>query len=272
MKKHSYSKSCFLLLSNLILFLIFGCNVDEIPPELASGLRGWFIMDENNKGANISWYEVEDEDFDKYIVYRALNGMQPVEIGETENNFFLDTEVQWLETYEYYIQSVDEIGNKSDLSDSLLISIYSASGKWDITDYDSSSLCINHNQSVNTGSGTIQQKGYFLADGYELIINDDLENENVFIGDTIYSKMLFSACSIDSLYWDANGWMTYQYTILDTTINGDTINTSKNHFPVYYMLDVSNPTDGQITFSSPLFNNIELEHSLKYCNGNAIFN
>ena len=117
MKKHSYSKSCFLLLSNLILFLIFGCNVDEIPPELASGLRGWFIMDENNKGVNISWYEVEDEDFDKYIVYRALNGMQPVEIGETENNFFLDTEVQWLEAYEYYIQSVDEIGNKSDLSD-----------------------------------------------------------------------------------------------------------------------------------------------------------
>ena len=52
--------------------------------------------------------------------------------------------------------------------------------------YDSSYLCINHNQSVNTGSGTIQQKGYFLADGYELIINDDLDNENVFIGDTIY--------------------------------------------------------------------------------------
>ena len=149
--------------------------------------------------------------------------------------------------------------------------IYSGSGRWDIPGYDSSYLCINHNQTINTGSGSIQQKGYHLADGYELIINNDIDGSTTAIGDTIFSKMLFSACSVDSFYWDANGWMTYQYTVVDTTVNGDTISTSTNHFPVYYSLDISDPSSGGISFSSPLFNSINIEHSLKYCNGNLIF-
>ena len=110
-----------------------------------------------------------------------------------------------------------------------------------------------------------------MADGYELIINDDIDESTAAVGDTIFSKMLFSACSVDSFYWDANGWMTYQYTVMDTTVNGDTINTSTNHFPVCYSLDISDPSSGEISFSSPLFNDINMEHSLKYCNGNLIF-
>ena len=98
-----------------------------------------------------------------------------------------------------------------------------------------------------------------------------MDSQEAAIGDTIFSKMLFSACSIDSLYWDANGWMTYQYTVLDTTVNGDTINTSPNHFPVYYSLSIADPSAGSISFSSPLFDEIDIEHSLKYCNGNLIF-
>ncbi|MEC7855156.1 MAG: hypothetical protein VYC61_00305 [Candidatus Neomarinimicrobiota bacterium] len=261
----------FKYLSFVSLVMIFCCNVDEIPPEIAGGIRGWFTIDENNIGVNITWYDAEDEDLEKYIIYKAKNGLSPEEIGETEENYFVDTNVDWLEFYEYYIQSVDKIGNKSELSDSVLVRIYSASGRWDISEYDSSYLCINHNQTINTGSGIIQQKGYHLADGYELIINDDLDNSTAAIGDTIFSKMLFSACSVDSLYWDANGWMTFQYTVLDTTINGDTMNSSTNHFPVYYSLDISDPSSGEISFSSPLFNSINIEHSLKYCNGNLIF-
>ena len=261
----------FKYLSLVSLVMIFCCNVDEIPPEIAGGIRAWFTIDENNIGVNITWYDAEDEDLEKYIIYKAKNGLSPEEIGETEENYFVDTNVDWLEFYEYYIQSVDKIGNKSELSDSVLVRIYSGSGRWDISEYDSSYLCINHNQTINTGSGIIQQKGYHLADGYELIINDDLDNSTAAVGDTIFSKMLFSACSVDSLYWDANGWMTFQYTVLDTTINGDTMNTSTNHFPVYYSLDISDPSSGEISFSSPLFNSIHIEHSLKYCNGNLIF-
>jgi len=255
------------------MLIIIGCNVDEIPPEIASGIRGWFTIDENNIGANITWYHAEDEDLEKYIIYKGKNGLSPEEYGETEENYYMDTEVEWLELYEYYIQSVDKTGNKSELSDSVSLRIYSGSGRWDIPGYDSSYLCINHNQTINTGSGSIQQKGYHLADGYELIINDDLDDStaSIGIGDTIFSKMLFSACSVDSLYWEANGWMTYQYTVVDTTVNGDTINTSTNHFPVYYTLDISDPSSGGISFSSQLFNSIHIEHSLKYCNGNLIF-
>ena len=253
------------------MMIVSACNVDEIPPEIANSIRSWFTIDENNIGVNITWYHAEDVDLDKYVIYRAKNGLSPEEIGETQENYFVDTNVEWLEFYEYYIQSIDEIGNKSELSDSILVRIYSGSGRWDISEFDSSFLCINHNQTLNTGSGTIQQKGYFLADGYELIINDDLNDVTTTVGDTIFSKMLFSACSIDSLDWDANGWMTFQYTILDTTINGDTINSSKNHFPVYYSLDISDPSSGEISFSSPLFNKISIEHSLKYCNGSPIF-
>ena len=58
---------------------------------------------------------------------------------------------------------------------------------------------------------------------------------------------------------------------IDTANNGDTINTSTNHFPVYYSIDISDPSAGKILFSSPLFDEIDIEHSLKYCDGNLIF-
>ena len=70
----------------------------------------------------------------------------------------------------------------------MLVKIFSATGRWDIPAYDSSYLCINHNQTISTGSGEIMQRGYFLADGYELIVNDDLENPEITIGDTIFQK------------------------------------------------------------------------------------
>ena len=155
-------------LKNLIIYIsiiIFSCNVDETPPDLVSGIRGWFTIKENNIGVNISWNHAEDEDLEKYIIYKSKSGLSPEEVGETEENKFIDTDVEWLESYEYYIQSVDKIGNESELSDSVLVRIYSASGRWDIPTYDSSYLCINHNQDISTGSGNITQKGYFLDDG-----------------------------------------------------------------------------------------------------------
>ena len=145
-------------LKSLIIYfslILSSCNVDETPPDLVSGIRGWFTIKENNIGVNISWNHAEDEDLEKYIIYKALSGLSPEEVGETEENKFVDTDVEWLESYEYYIQSVDKIGNQSELSDSVLVRIYSASGRWDIPAYDSSYLCINHNQAISTGSGNL---------------------------------------------------------------------------------------------------------------------
>jgi len=84
--------------------------------------------------------------------------------------------------------------------------------------------------------------------------------------------MLFSYCNIDSGSWTGNGWMTYQNTILDTTILGDTINVTTNNFPVYFNINLLKPEAGTITFSSPFFEELFMEHALEYCNGDNIFN
>ena len=80
------------------------------------------------------------------------------------------------------------------------------------------------------------------------------------------------SCNIDSSSFVGNGWMTYQTTILDTTVNGDTIRPTNNNFPIYFDMDLKNPNSGSISFSSPLFDNLSMQHSLKFCNGNDIFN
>ena len=167
------------------------CNFDEIPPEIVNDLRGWFTIDSTNIGVNLIWSRVSDEDIDKYIIFKSLGSSVPEEIGETQSNFFKDSEIEWLESYQYFIKSVDEIGNVSEPSDSISVRIYSASGRWEFTDYDSIILCINHNQKIATTNGSIIQKGYFLSDGYEFVINDDSDDSTA-CGDTIISKMLFS--------------------------------------------------------------------------------
>ena len=156
-----------------ISLLYTACNIDEIPPEIPNDTRGWFTIDANNIGVILNWGGVEDEDIDKYIIFKSIDGSVAQEIGETENNYFKDSDVEWLKYYQYYIQSVDEVGNKSELSDSMLVRIYSASGNWELNNFDSTSS----------------------------------------VGDTIVSKMLFSSCNVDSSTWDGNGWMTYQTTV-----------------------------------------------------------
>ena len=84
--------------------------------------------------------------------------------------------------------------------------------------------------------------------------------------------MLFSSCNLDSNTWAGNGWMTFQTTILDTTILGDTVNITNNNFPVYFDMRLLDPQSGEIDFSSPLFEDLRLKHALQYCNGNDIFN
>ena len=264
------SRSIFLL--TLLCLSLSSCNVDEIPPEIVSDLRGWFSIENNNIGVNLTWSEVSDEDIDKYIILKSTINSIPQEIGETQLNYFKDSDIEWLESYQYYIISVDDIGNESELSDTALVRVYSASGNWELSDYDSTFLCINHNQVISTSSGSLQQRGYSLSDGYELILNDDSNDPASSIGDTIISKMLFSSCNLDSNEWAGSGWMTFQTTVLDTTILGDTINATSNNFPVYFDMKLLDPESGKIEFSSPLFEDLRLQHALQYCNGIDIFN
>ena len=83
----------------------------EIPPEVVSDVRGWFTIESNNIGVNLAWSEVSDDDIDKYII---LN--QPViqfhKKLANKLNYFKDSNVEWLESYQYFIRSVDDIGNE----------------------------------------------------------------------------------------------------------------------------------------------------------------
>jgi len=261
------------LFQSLLIVLFFSsCNIDEEPPEVVNSVRGWFTINKNNIGVNLSWNHSDNKDFEKYIVFKSKNDGSVENIGETEENFFKDSNVEWLESYNYFVQSVDKIGNESELSDSLILRIYSVSGNWVLDSFDSTYLCIDHNQTISTSSGSFEQKGYFLSDGYELLLNDDSSDLTSSVGDTIVSKMLFSACNIDSIALVGSGWMTYQTTILDTTVNGDTISSVYNNFPIYFDMDLKDPSEGKISFSSPLFDKLSMQHSLKFCSGDSIFN
>ena len=48
------------LLIMFILLVFSGCNTDEIPPEIPNDTRGWFTIDENNIGVNLTWSNTVD--------------------------------------------------------------------------------------------------------------------------------------------------------------------------------------------------------------------
>ena len=62
--KSSLSRFLF----TIVFLSLSSCNIDEIPPEVVSDVRGWFTIESNNIGVNLAWSEVSDDDIDKYII------------------------------------------------------------------------------------------------------------------------------------------------------------------------------------------------------------
>ena len=273
-KLNIYKKKLWALVVIQLLFST-GCNIDETAPIIEGDIDAWFSISENNINTVINWNHSEDADLDKYIVYRSEGNNSPQIIGETVNNYYSDSNIEWLKYYNYYIQTEDDLGNQSELSDSVRVRIYSASGRWTIPDYDSSFLCVNHNLILNTSTGEVKQKGFHLESEFVLILNNNLDDStnSSSVGDTIFSQILFQPTGeIDSTDWNHSGWVTNEYVILDTTVNGDTVNITKNDAEAFYTMNMSDPDNGEIYFSPELFPKIRLEHSLKFCNGNKLFN
>ena len=89
------SQSRFLF--TIVFLSLSSCNIDEIPPEIVSDVRGWFTIESNNIGVNLAWSEVSDDDIDKYIIFKSTGNSIPQEIGETQSNYFKDNNYGWLD-------------------------------------------------------------------------------------------------------------------------------------------------------------------------------
>ena len=66
--KSSLSRFLF----TIVFLSLSSCNIDEIPPEVVSDVRGWFTIESNNIGVNLAWSEVSDDDIDKYIIFKVI--------------------------------------------------------------------------------------------------------------------------------------------------------------------------------------------------------
>ena len=54
------------LFQSLLIVLFFSsCNIDEEPPEVVNSVRGWFTINKNNIGVNLSWNHSDNKDFEK---------------------------------------------------------------------------------------------------------------------------------------------------------------------------------------------------------------
>ena len=58
--KSSLSRFLF----TIVFLSLSSCNIDEIPPEVVSDVRGWFTIESNNIGVNLAWSEVSDDDIE----------------------------------------------------------------------------------------------------------------------------------------------------------------------------------------------------------------
>ena len=72
--------------------MFFSCNIDEDPPAIVDNVRGWFTINENNIGVSLSWKHSNDNDFQKYIIYKSGVTEFIIEVaGDQIYEFKIDT-------------------------------------------------------------------------------------------------------------------------------------------------------------------------------------
>ena len=169
---------------------------------------------------------------------------------------FSDTTISWQESFGYKIRAKDQSTNTGEFSDSIFIECYKPSGNWIFSNYDSTTICV-------------QPASYSIPSTFYLDMGSDTLSS---IYDTIAEMTLSLESYLDSINWIGNGWMIYNYTVLEFNEDSSGLETvNYGRLPEYYSINLSNPDSGIISFSSGNYNTIHLVHSLNDCDGDKFF-
>lgn len=105
-------------LASILAFLWIGCEDvnhchDYAPPPVPSGV--YTVTGDHY--VEVLWSPVRIDDLDRYRIYRSFkSGGSYQHIGYSDNNYFLDEDVENGTTYYYAVSACDWNGNESDLS------------------------------------------------------------------------------------------------------------------------------------------------------------
>jgi hypothetical protein len=240
------------------LFLI-SCDTDEEAPLQPTNIRGYYTMAQSNPRIHMAWNYPMDDDIQEYHIFRSINNGVSFDYLDKvfhPNNFYEDTSIAWLDDFGYKIRAKDNSGNIGSFSDSIFINCFKPGGNWMLSLFDSLYICID-------------PLSYQTQEMFQVILSNNLET----VTDTI-KIMDFPSVQLDTNSWTANGWMYLTYMTLEISsdsVNYDTVTYSNTVAPEYFTIELNNPALGIISFSSETYNNLELMHSLKGCDGEALF-
>ena len=237
------------------LFIFFpGCDLDEIPPDVPTDVRGYFTMSEPKARINITWEAPLNDDVKEYHVFKTSNGglsYDSLDLVIKPNTIYSDTSITWMEEFGYKVRAKDQSTNIGEFSETIFIKCFKPGGKWSLSGFDSTELCIN--------PITYQTEESFQVNMQSEFINDTLR------------IMDFPSIQLDTNTWKSNGWMYLTLKILipsnDSLFLNDTLTYSNTISPEYYSINLENPEEGKISFTSGLYNDINLVHTLKSCTG-----
>lgn len=244
-------------ISFIVCTFFISCDLDEEAPDEPTNVRGYFTMSESNPRIRILWNSPLNNDIKEYHIFKSSdNGFtfDSLDLVLVSNTFYEDTSIIWMKNFGYKIRAKDYSTNIGEFSDSIYINCFKPGGNWVLSDYDSIKLCLD--PKTNQTQETLQ------LDYYGGFLNDTLK------------LMDFPSIQIDTLTWSSNGWMYLTIMTLEMSSdssNYDTIVFSNTIAPEYYFINLENPEEGKIIFNSEQFDDIDLYHSLKGCDGVDLF-
>lgn len=165
--------------------------IDNTPPSAPSGL---FVYTKSFDSITIKWNNNLEQDIFSYKIYRSKDNISYTEVGESFSNSFTEAFLEENTIYYYKIKAIDNSGNESSLSSSLLL----VTEKDDEAPANPSDVRItNSNKIVHINW---KEASYGNVDVYRIYVTP-VNEERIPIGDTFINEVdsLKNNISIENL-------------------------------------------------------------------------